>query len=106
MTRTKRSDRRACYVSTTIAVVDSVVDQEYDLKAALVAKGGYEGARYMKLSSDLAISFKINSTSGDSIALGTTTLVFDDTITISKLYFSHIGAASGSGDATVTLLAI
>jgi len=106
MTKTKRSDRRSVYVSTTISVVDGIANQAYDLRAALDAKGGWNGARYLKIASTLTITMRVNSTAADQITIGTTAIVLDDILTINDLYFTHAGGASGTGNATVTLLAI
>jgi len=63
--------------------------------------------RWLYITTDVAVTVKINSTSAHSITVGTTSgiTVPAGVMAINKLYFSHTGASSASGDATVTIRA-
>ncbi len=103
-------NRADYYYNGSYTVTDRVSDQKLDLNAALKALGRASlksDAHYLKLTTDKNITVKLNNTSyGEIPLLSATPLIFDQSIKVVELYFTHGGGASGSGDASITILAI
>ena len=97
------------YYNAAYTVAVGADDVEFDLLAELVALGRSTDVppAYLSLTSDIAITVKLNDTAFTAIPLPVASgLLFDHILRVSTLYFSHTGASSASGDATVTILAM
>lgn len=103
--------RRETYIYKSITVNPGATDQLYNIDTALIAAGraaaDFDHAHHIELTTDVAITFKINSTSGDEIPLPTSGgfILEAGDMDVRRLYFTHTGASSGSGAATVKLWA-
>ena len=101
--------RRTYYCNEAYVVPIGAVDQELDIHQALLDDGRSnteDAAWYLKLDTDITVTFKINSAAFDAITLTNAGLVFEPGgIEVFKLFFSHVGASSGSGDATLSIYA-
>lgn len=101
---------RKHYYNRQATVTTGAVNQEVDLLAAIIVEGRDKtigAATYLTVTTDVEVTMKINLTTADSITVDTTDghTVPGGVMSISKLYFTHTGASSGSGDATVTIFA-
>ena len=105
------------YYEASLTVPTGAEDQELDLHAALATLGrdpNNEGVStagvpvFIRLKTDVAITWKINDTALAAMPLTVATgaTLPADIMKISKLYFTHTGASSASGDASVEILAI
>ncbi len=96
----------ADYYAATMTVPIGSVDLAVDIMAALGDPRYAKPPRHLYLHTDVDLTFKINSTSGQEIMLTAThgfLIPADAGLEILQLYFSHMLAASGAGDATVDI---
>lgn len=99
------------YYYDTITVPMGAADQLLDILAALEALGRNKAigpARYVAIETDVSIMVKFNDTSLAEVPVLSTAarIIPANAMAISRLYFSHTGASSALGDATVTILAM
>jgi len=98
------------YYSTPFTVPMAAVDQVLDVRGGITpASTTTPAPNRLVIATDIDITVKINCTSAAEIpvtAAAGLTIPADCRLEISKLYFSHMGASSALGDATVTVLAI
>lgn len=97
------------YYNKTVSVVGGMVDQEVDLNAVLLLAG--RGAnvgppRYLNITTDVAVTAKLNDTTSDAIAVSSTVplTVPLNVMTISRLYLSSTLTCVG-GTASVKIFA-
>lgn len=106
MPETRKKDRAAVYYFGTKSLSVGAVNEEVDLESLLSTRGSIRPARYLWVESDLSITMRLNKNTADEITLETATAKsFDDLLSIKKLFFTHTGASSSSGDATVEIFA-
>lgn len=100
------------YYNRTATVNVGAVNQEVDISAALTALGRKDAvgpARFLRLSSDITCTVKLNATDADVITLTGGAAAMEiplNVMVILKLYFSHTGASSASGAASVKIFAV
>jgi hypothetical protein len=99
----------ATYYGKSVTVAGGVVNQEVDLAAALATAGrpaAIGPARYVAITTDVAITVRLNSPTADAWAVSSTVplTIPLNVLAISKLYLSHSGAC-GAGSATVKIFA-
>lgn len=97
------------YVQRSETVAGGMVNQFYDIYTALKAlgRGSMVGpARYLYVTTDVAITVKVNAADAAAIAVSSTTplTIPADVIAIYGVYLSSAGAC-GSGSATVKIFA-
>ena len=96
------------YGSTLVSV--GAVDQEVDVLAGIAPVLGFTPApNYLNVETDVDLTVRINHTSAAEIpvtAAAGLTIVAGAQLEIHRLYFTHSGASSALGDATVTVLAV
>lgn len=102
--------RKEYYYNGSLTVAVGASDQAVDILGALVSAGRDRikaAASYLKVVTDIAITMKINNTSATAVTVDTTDGVEipAGVMSISKVYFTHTGASSASGNATVEIFA-
>lgn len=108
---------RTAYICKSVAVPIGAVNQEVDVATLLATAGratGVQWAHWFFLSTDVDVTVRLNDSSADEISLTSANGLLNDAqgqppygaVRLMKLYLSHTGASSGSGDATVNLFAI
>ena len=104
--------RRQDYYRKTIVVTIGTADRLVDVGAAL--RAAWSDGRFTPAPTRLVIettvdlTLKINETTADEITITAAsgfTLPPEAELEVSRLYFSHTGASSGSGDASVSIFA-
>lgn len=100
------------YIYKTVTVAGGVPNQEIDIKTLLTTAGRPADVgppRYIKITSDVNITVRFNSTTADAIpvALGATgfTVTAEMGLVIDSIYVTHTGAC-GAAAASVVVLAI
>lgn len=102
--------RKQYYYHAGLTVASGAVDQQVAVLTSLYTAGRdpvTAAATYLTIATDVAVTVKINATTATEITVGTTDgfTLPGGVMSISNLYFSHTGASSGSGDATVEIFA-
>jgi len=98
------------YYNNEVTVIVGAANQEVDLAAALDIEANPRWqrlARYLHITTDVALTMRINKTTADLITVDTTdgiTLPVN-AMEIEKLYFTHPIASSALGTATVVIFA-
>jgi len=100
------------YSYSTVTVAGGVPNQEVDILTLLTTAGREAGVgpcRYLRITSDVNITVRFNSTAAAAIpvALGATgfTVTQDMGLVIRTIYITHTGAC-GAAAASVVILAI
>ena len=101
------------YINASVSVAHGTTDQEVDVNDLLTAAGRGSAvgnkARYCKITTDVDLLVRFNSTSADQVSVpsGTTglTIPADAGLIIDALYLSYAGTC-GTSTATVTVFAI
>ena len=98
------------YYRKSVTVIVGASDQLVDLLGALETAGRNQAigpARYLVVETDVDITMRINDATLDEIpgvATAGVTIPLN-VMAVSRLYFTHAGASSALGDATVTIFA-
>ncbi len=101
---------RRHYYWHTVTVNVGAVNQAVAILTDLLAAGRDQiigSATWLKVTTDVQITMRINSTTADEITVGTTSgiEVPEGVMAIDNLYLSHTGASSGAGAASVVIFA-